>query len=225
MGKILFVDDDESALDALCAMARRWGHEVRGLNDSRQTMAAVQELRPDVVVLDWQMPGVDGPTVLRMLRDDPDTEALPIIMLTGARTNDMFRDTAVKAGANEYLLKPIDSSILKDRLEQFMDPQTTQRKGEIQELRSASAVLSQVILNALGVIARTTEVLAEEARPEEKPLLGTIRQKIDEIHNALGRLRAVQRVTVSKYVGVEEMLDVQACLDDLQASAGGPKKA
>ena len=74
-------------------------------------------MKPDVVILDWKMPGLDGPGFVRMVRS-PDTfpyPDVPIIMLTGHGERSRVIE-AVQIGVNEFLLKPVSSKALQDRV-------------------------------------------------------------------------------------------------------------
>jgi CheY-like chemotaxis protein len=116
--KVLVVDDEPGSRKVVRTLLSCIG--VRTLHEAADGLAgldAVRALKPDVVILDWEMPGLKGPNFMRMLRSPqtfpyPDT---PVIMLTGHGER-AYVTEAVDVGINEYLLKPVSSKGLLDRM-------------------------------------------------------------------------------------------------------------
>lgn len=102
---VLVVDDDRTMADALAAMIRVLGHTVGLAYGPRMAMQQLNEVIPDVIFLDINMPGVDGVEVLRYLRRDPYTRNVPVIIVSA---NDTAEDKqkALEAGADYYVVKP-----------------------------------------------------------------------------------------------------------------------
>jgi DNA-binding response OmpR family regulator len=91
--------------------------EVHEAPDGAAGLELIRSGKPDVVILDWQMPGLDGPSIVRMIRS-PETfpfPDVPIIMLTGHGERSHVIE-AVKIGVNEFLLKPVSVKALQDRM-------------------------------------------------------------------------------------------------------------
>lgn len=106
-GRILVVDDTETNRILLRELLELEGHRVTLAVDGAEALRRVAEDAPDLVLLDVNMPGMDGMQVCRRLRADPATEALPIILVT-ALAERAHRLEGMAAGANDYLTKPID---------------------------------------------------------------------------------------------------------------------
>jgi two-component system, OmpR family, response regulator MprA len=99
---ILVVDDDRRITNMLRRALRAEGYDVRTANDGTEGLSRARERQPDLVVLDWLMPGIDGLEVCRRLRDESD---LPILILTAKdETEDRVR--GLDGGADDYLVKP-----------------------------------------------------------------------------------------------------------------------
>jgi DNA-binding response OmpR family regulator len=81
------------------------GHDVAIVNDGASALEAARSSQPDVIVLDSMMPVMSGPEVLRALKEHPQTEHIPVVMLTARRGQDDVVD-ALRAGAGDYLTKP-----------------------------------------------------------------------------------------------------------------------
>ncbi len=112
--RIWVVDDDSELRQMLATYLGEQGYEVRCLVDARQLVARLQSQRPDLVVLDLMLPGDDGLTALRRLRDGGDD--LPVLMLTG-RGDAVDRIIGLEQGADDYLAKPFLPRELTARIE------------------------------------------------------------------------------------------------------------
>jgi two-component system phosphate regulon response regulator OmpR len=112
--RIWVVDDDPELRQMLATYLGDQGYEVRCLVDTRQLQARLESQRPDLVVLDLMLPGDDGLTALRRLRDAGDD--LPVLMLTG-RGDAVDRIIGLEQGADDYLAKPFLPRELTARIE------------------------------------------------------------------------------------------------------------
>jgi two-component system phosphate regulon response regulator OmpR len=101
--RVWVVDDDPELRRMLATYLGDLGYEVRTLQDGAQLLARLQGQRPDLLVLDVMLPGEDGLTLLRRLRDGGDN--LPVVMLT-ARADGVDRIIGLEQGADDYLAKP-----------------------------------------------------------------------------------------------------------------------
>ena len=102
---VLVVDDDQDIRQILCTLLQLSGFQTFEAIDGEDGLNKVREHQPDVIVLDVMMPVMDGITMCCLLRQEPATAALPIIMLSGkASSRDV--QAGLDAGANKYLTKP-----------------------------------------------------------------------------------------------------------------------
>jgi CheY-like chemotaxis protein len=115
MPKLLLVEDHEEIWDFLSRRLRRRGYDVVLAHDGQAGVEKARHDRPDVVLLDMNLPVMDGWTAARALKADPGTSAIPIIALTAhALAGD--RDKALEAGCDDYHPKPVDFSRLLDQI-------------------------------------------------------------------------------------------------------------
>ncbi len=121
-GTVLVIDDDPSVHDLLRRMLSRDGFRVEGALDGAGGLARARSLRPEVVLLDVLMPGVDGWSVLTALKEDPELSDISVVMVT------MLDDRSLgfSLGATDYLVKPVDPPRLLSVLRRLCpDPEAT----------------------------------------------------------------------------------------------------
>ena len=118
-GNILIVDDDPTLLDMVQVFLTDEGYKTSTCNNGTKALERIASGGLDLVILDLKLPDVDGYEICKKVRQDPDTEDLPIIMLTGYTTvEDKIR--GIEGGADDYITKPFNLSELKARIEMVL---------------------------------------------------------------------------------------------------------
>jgi CheY-like chemotaxis protein len=107
---VLAEDDLDIQLVARLAL-KRAGFTVRVVGNGREALEAVRQQPPDVILLDWMMPELDGPETCRQLKSDPATAAIPVIFLT-AKSQETEIQRGLSLGAVGYVTKPFDALTL-----------------------------------------------------------------------------------------------------------------
>ena len=115
MSRVLVVEDESAIAELIAINLRHAGYEVTVAATSDQAQAAVDGVLPDLVVLNWMMPGQSGLSLAKGWRAQARTRALPIIMLT-ARAEEADKISGLDAGADDYLTKPFSTSELLARI-------------------------------------------------------------------------------------------------------------
>ena len=134
-GKVLIVDDEASNVAVLRRMMGRLGYATASAADGAAALDAVMVERPDVVLLDVNMPRLDGFEVCRRLKANPATRLIPVVLLTGlAAVEDRVR--GIDAGADDFLSKPYAAAELEARVRSL-----TRLKRYTDELDSAESVI------------------------------------------------------------------------------------
>jgi len=111
MATILVIEDSPTDAHAVSRMLRRHGHDVHVATDGEQGMAQAASLRPDVILMDVVMPGVNGFEATRLLRRDRGTGGIPIIILS-TKDQETDRIWGLRQGAIDYLVKPVARAVL-----------------------------------------------------------------------------------------------------------------
>lgn len=116
---VLVADDDRDILQLVSFRLERADYEVVQANDGEEALRLVKELRPDLAVLDLMMPKLNGYEVIREIRRDEETKAIPVILLT-ARVQEADVARGFEAGADDYLKKPFSPQELRARVQAIL---------------------------------------------------------------------------------------------------------
>ena len=109
MGKhVLLIEDETNIIEAIRFLLSREGWQVDTHSDGATAVETVRATRPDLLMLDYMLPGKNGMDILKELRADPDFARLPILMLT-ARGQSRDRDEAERAGVSRFMTKPFSN--------------------------------------------------------------------------------------------------------------------
>jgi two-component system phosphate regulon response regulator PhoB len=126
--QILVVEDEQPIRDMIAFALRRAGHEVREAQDCRSARVQIADQRPDLVLVDWMLPDQSGLELTRLIKREPDTRDLPVIMLT-ARASERDKIAGLDGGADDYVTKPFSPRELLSRINAVL-----RRSGATEEL-------------------------------------------------------------------------------------------
>jgi two-component system phosphate regulon response regulator PhoB len=134
MGGAILVVEDEPAIQELIAVnLEHAGHQVLRAGSVPEAEALVREVLPDLVLLDWMLPGPPGLTFARQLRTDQRTKDIPIIMLT-ARAQEQDAVAGLEGGADDYVTKPFSPRELLARIKAVMRRRAPQLTDDVVEI-------------------------------------------------------------------------------------------
>lgn len=120
--KILLIEDNAENRYLTTFLLSQRGHEVVAAESGLEGIELAARIAPDLILLDIQLPGLDGHAVTRMLKSDAQLRTIPIIAVTSyAMVGD--REKCLEAGAEGYIEKPIDPDTFVDEIEKFLKPQ------------------------------------------------------------------------------------------------------
>ena len=182
-GRILLADDNADMRDYVRRILSR-RYEVEAVGDGDSALAAARERRPDLVLSDVMMSGLDGFELLRELRADPETVSIPVILLS-ARAGEESRIEGLEAGADDYLIKPFSARELLARVGAHLDMSRLRRDNEERLLRAKQVAeeanrAKDKFLAALSHELRTplAPVLAVASVLEDDPRLAPVREEL-----------------------------------------------
>lgn len=123
--KVLVVDDEEDILEFLSFALSKDGFDVKTATSGTSAIPLAKEFKPDIIILDVMMPGIDGIETCSQLREIKELENLMIVFLT-ARNEDYSQIAGFEAGADDYVSKPIKPKVLSSRLKALLRRNTFQ---------------------------------------------------------------------------------------------------
>ncbi len=126
---ILVVDDEEDILELVRYNLSKDGYRVSMVMSGEEALKAARTTQPDVILLDLMLPGVDGLEVCRLLKQDPKTQHIPVIMLS-AKGEEADIVTGLELGAADYITKPFSPRILLARLRAVLRRRATETVSE-----------------------------------------------------------------------------------------------
>jgi len=201
--KVLIVEDEPALLETLAYNLTRQGYTVETATDGLIALDVARQSRPDLIVLDIMLPGLDGFEVCRVLRQDMNT---PILMLT-ARDDEIDRIIGLELGADDYITKPFSMRELTARVKAHLRRVRLIR----QETESQPEAVGNEILRFDNLVLDLTrrEILLEgkplALKPKEYDLLLFLAQRKG---HALSRERILEGVWGWNYVGGSRTVDV-----------------
>lgn len=129
---VLVVDDEPSICDMIQFALEKAGMNVRLAGNAHEALISINGHRPDIILMDWMMPGFSGIELTRRLRRDPLTKDIPIIMLT-ARVSEDDKVAGLEAGTDDYVIKPFSPRELLARIHAILRRSSaTDDKGRLQ---------------------------------------------------------------------------------------------
>lgn len=152
-GTVLVIDDSEMNRDVIAGQLTRMGCRVVQAESGEAGLAAVKQAKPDAILLDVMMPGLDGVEVLQRLKGDPETKSIPVLMLS-ANDDPQMIAACTSGGAVDYIVKPFNSILLRMRLAALSNDGTVSgqaRGGEDTKRKIVAEVRRQMLSNSLDL--------------------------------------------------------------------------
>lgn len=208
--KILIVEDEISLQETLAYNLKRQGYEVETTGDGATALEAARRLRPDLILLDIMLPGIDGFEVCRILRQEMNT---PVLMLT-ARDDEIDRVVGLEVGADDYMVKPFSMRELIARVKAMLRRVRLVREEVAAESASTGATSAgssgqSIVFENLVLDLTRREVRLDghalPMKPKEFELLLFLAQHRGQV---LSREFILERVWGWQYIGDGRTVDV-----------------
>ena len=117
--RILIVEDNPDTLGLVTTRLRISGYEIIAAEDGETAIEKCRQKKPDLLALDLSLPGIDGFEVCRVLKSDPGTYNIPIVILS-ARSQKSDKERAINLGAEAYIVKPYEPRMLLDEIKKIL---------------------------------------------------------------------------------------------------------
>ncbi len=172
--RVLIVEDESSIAELVAVNLRHNGFEPVWADNGEAAQREIDALLPDLILLDWMLPGQSGLVLARQWRKDPRTKAIPILMLT-ARGDEPDKVAGLDAGADDYITKPFSTQEMLARIRAVLRrraPEAAQERIEIGELALDS-----------GTYRVTWQGTPLKVGPTEFKLLAYLMQNAERVHS------------------------------------------
>ena len=155
---ILLVEDEPAIQELLAFNVTQCGYRAIQASDADSAMALINRAMPDLILLDWMLPGISGVELARRLRADQRTQGIPIIMLT-ARTDERDKVLGLESGADDYITKPFSPRELMARIRAVLRRRAPQMTDEVVKVEGLelSPVTHRVSANGTNIELGPTE--------------------------------------------------------------------
>ena len=197
--KVLIVEDEDSLVTLLSYNLQSEGYTVVHTPSGTDAVMMMQEERPDIVILDWILPGLAGIEICRQIRARPDTKGLPVIMLT-ARGEEGDRIRGLQTGADDYVVKPFSVSELVARVKALLRRASPERIADILE---GNGIKLDRVAHRVTRFGREVNVGPTEYRLLEQFMenIGRVLSRSQLLDGTWGRDSEVDERTVDVHVG------------------------
>lgn len=119
MAQVLIVDDSPTEIHILTTILQKLGHSVQTANNGEEGVARAKELKPDLILMDVVMPGMNGFQATRQITKDPETAHIPVIIVT-TKDQETDRVWGLRQGARDYVTKPVEEAALVQKLKELL---------------------------------------------------------------------------------------------------------
>lgn len=213
--KILVAEDSRTARTMLDAVLTKWGYEVTTVCDGTQAWSALQGSdAPNLAVLDWEMPGMNGPDLCRKLREEARQDPLYLILLTGRNKPDDIA-YGLESGADDYIAKPYNITELKARVDagrRLLTLQNQMREREkLQGVLEMAGAVCHELNQPLQIVLGYAEMLLEDGDKNSDALI-TIKTEINRIGELTRRIMKITRYQAKPYLK-SRIVDIEQSSD------------
>jgi two-component system cell cycle response regulator DivK len=128
--KILIVEDNNDSLEILGLRVTTFGYKAIKAHNSKEAIAYAEAERPDLILMDMDLPDTDGAKTTAILRQNPKTSHIPVVAIT-AWISALWQEKAAKVGITTYLIKPITPRTLKETIEEYTKRSPSRRELQL----------------------------------------------------------------------------------------------
>ena len=210
--RIVAIDDDPTVLIFLEQVLKSEGYEIQTTSDGRGALVSMAEVLPDLVILDVDMPDLDGHAVLAAMQEHETLKKVPVIFLT-VKDGREDETRGLKAGVVDYISKEILTpervDILKFRIHNFF---TTQENERLRGVLATIVAANHEINNPMTVVLGSAELLrlkgAVDHNAEAQEAVARIVDACKQIRKVMDRTATLTRFEIKPYLDGVEMLDL-----------------
>ncbi len=188
---ILLVDDDADITNAIVTVFEGTNWTFMQARNGKQALEIARVERPDLVITDWEMPGVNGLDLIKALKRDDQTQEIAIIMLTGRMMDSVHLQEALELGANDFIGKPFNEVELKARVDSILCLFEEHHEKLIMQRRLAESEKERLRME----LAYSKQILTEKMHMQ-----ACMGNKINDFVSILGQIKKDSVLPVAEYI-------------------------
>jgi DNA-binding response OmpR family regulator len=204
--RILIAEDDRTSLSILSAILKKLGHDPVAVEEGNSAWDIMQKTdAPQMAILDWEMPGLDGPALCQKLRNQDRKDPLYLILLTSRKdTQDIVQ--GLEAGADDYMIKPYDHAELQARVNagcRMIEIQNKMMEQEkLQGVLEMAGALCHELNQPLQVVLGLSEIILMDIKAGDPNFknLKNIKDQIDRIGKVTQKIMTITRYQSKPYL-------------------------
>ncbi len=211
--RVLVAEDDKTSQAMLRAILTKWGYDVSVTDDGEAAYAVFQENNPPQLgILDWEMPGLDGASLCRKLRKTKPDKPPYLILLT-ARGNASDIVQGLEAGADDYISKPYNNAELKARVNvgrrMILLQNEMQKREKLQGVLEMAGAVCHELNQPLQIVSGFSELLLTDLDPNAPNYdeLTQIKEGIDRIGDLTKKIMKITRYQAKPYL-TSQIVDI-----------------
>lgn len=219
--QLLIVDDEPYNVEILEEILSDVGYaRIQGCSDPRRVLELCAAQKPDLILLDLQMPHLDGFQLLELLKTTPALSQIPTVVITAQSKQD-YRLRALNAGAKDYIVKPFNPGEVLSRIHNLLETQHLQNdlQQQNQELARINKTMSELVSivshelrTPLTSIKSFVEILRDDAddldQDSKTQFLGIIDTETDRLTRMIANLLDLQKISSGKMAWKTELVDI-----------------
>ena len=221
---IMVVEDDPLNQKIVANILKNKGYRILAATDGEQCLKMVQQQVPHLILMDINMPALDGIETCRRLKLDGSTRGIPVIFVTGS-TDDKTLEAAFNAGGTDYVRKPVSRVELLVRVRSALDQKyAVQKLAEDEKLKgvleTAGGVcheLNQPLQYILGAIQILMLDVDENGQLYKS--LDAVRASVEQMGDITRKLTAITYYRTRKYAGDHDIIDIHQSIDGIDSDA------
>jgi two-component system, NtrC family, sensor kinase len=191
---IILVDDDLAYIELTTMMLKLEGHRVLAATDGRTGWQLIQQEKPDVVLLDWNLPEVSGINIIKLIKEQVRDSISPYVIMVTARREIEFRIEGMEAGADDYLTKPFDRKELLARLHVGLRTILLQREVAIQARQKTVVEMAVSVAHEIANPLATAMLLVQRlGRNPSIQEAQNVKEDLELLSKQLGRIETLVR--------------------------------
>jgi PleD family two-component response regulator len=209
--KVLTIDDSKIFLSAVKSILSQVGCNVEGCQDSTEAIGVTLEIKPDIIIVDYEMPKIDGPQLCKILKSHEKTKNIPIILLTSREDAESML-TALDAGADDFITKNSLAEVLLAKTSSMLRLKRINnemvRFKQFEAIQNMIATYNHEFNNALTILNGYIRMIEKSEESKNKDKIEKLKQTSDRIKGIVEKISELKNYEEEDYGQTSKMVKI-----------------